>query len=224
MRFRTVTNAKELESLINDIGFLPLFKNEIPGYSVQECTPQEYWFVAGVDGPWEWKEQIAVKSEIAYGKLMNKKAAFISKEWFPILANYRRNGYDFDALYEDGYVSKKAKDVVDLLFAGGDMLSTQLKDTLQYKKGGNTGFETVITQLQMQTYVEVKTFEYKKDKHGKSYGWGIARYDLAERLYGYEYTRSGYKEEPVRSKEQILTYMHTLLPDVDELYLNKIIR
>lgn len=178
----------------------------------------------GVEGPWEWKEQIATKGRIAYGKLMNKKAAFVSREWFPVLANYRRNGYDFDALFEEGYASKKAKDIVDLLSSNGAMLSTDIKKELNYRKGGNIGFETVISHLQMQTYVEVKTFEYKKDRKGNAYGWGIARYDLAENIYGYDYVRSGYPEEPQESKERICNYLQGLLPDVEDKQIEKMIK
>ena len=42
-----------------------------------------------------------------------------------------------------------------------------LKDLCNYRKGGNKGFETVITRLQMQTYITVADFEYRKDKNGR---------------------------------------------------------
>ena len=35
----------------------------------------------------------------------------------------------------------------------GRMLSKRLKEALNYRKGGNTGFETCITRLQMQSYI-----------------------------------------------------------------------
>ena len=34
----------QLEALINDCGFLPLFKNGIPGFSIEEMTPPELLF------------------------------------------------------------------------------------------------------------------------------------------------------------------------------------
>ena len=44
---------------------------------------------------------------VAYGKLFAKKAGLVSREWYPGLANYRRNGYDSDARYEDGLASHR---------------------------------------------------------------------------------------------------------------------
>lgn len=99
---------------------------------------------------------------VAYGKLFTKKAGLVSWEWYPDLANYRRNGYDFDAHYEDGLAShreKRVKDLKRLAGFGGD---------------GLKGFDTVMTNLQMQTYVTVHSFESAYDKYGQPYGWGVA--------------------------------------------------
>ena len=49
-----------------------------------------------------------------------------------------------------------------------------------YRKGGNTGFDTVITRLQMQTYITIGDFVYSQDKFGRPYGWGIAEYTTPE--------------------------------------------
>ena len=62
----------------------------------------EYWWS---DDPvrdlWRWRIAIAKKHDILYGKFFAKKAGFISKKWLLVFANYRRDGYDFDALFED---------------------------------------------------------------------------------------------------------------------------
>lgn len=60
-------------------------------------TVPEYWWCEDpkVD-PWMWREIIARSGEIAYGKFFDKKAGFISIDWLPIFANYRRDGYDFE--------------------------------------------------------------------------------------------------------------------------------
>ena len=50
----------------------------------------------------------------AYGKFFENKAVFISKEWFPDFANYRRNGYDFDARFDDGLAAYKDKELFEL--------------------------------------------------------------------------------------------------------------
>ena len=100
---------------IKEIGFLPLFKNDIPGFSLEERTVPEYWWSEDpkVD-PWMWREIIARRGDIAYGKFFDKKAGFISREWLPYFVNYRRDGYDFDALWEEGKASAKQKKIMDL--------------------------------------------------------------------------------------------------------------
>ena len=41
---------------INEVGFLPLFKNNIPGFSLEERTVPEYWWCGDPEvDPWEWQ-------------------------------------------------------------------------------------------------------------------------------------------------------------------------
>ena len=94
-----IHTVDEAIEYINEIGFLPLFRNDIPGFSLEERTVPEYWWCEDVD--------------IVYGKFFNKKAGFISRKWLPVFANYRRDGYDFDALYEDGKAPNKHKKIMD---------------------------------------------------------------------------------------------------------------
>lgn len=83
---------------INEIGFLPLFKNEVEGFSAEEHVSPLCWWTGDAENDlWEWREIIARSGEVAYGKFFGKKTGFVSKEWFPVFANYRRDGYDFDA-------------------------------------------------------------------------------------------------------------------------------
>lgn len=105
-----IHTVDQLIEYINEIGFLPLFKNEIPGFSVEERTVPHYWWSGDQErDPWEWREIIARSDKVAYGKFFNKKAGFISLEWLPYFANLRRDGYDFDALWDDEKPEESAK-------------------------------------------------------------------------------------------------------------------
>ena len=53
-----LNSAEELAELVNEIGFLPFFRNHIPGFSIEEHTPPERWFSDTLEGPWEWKGPI----------------------------------------------------------------------------------------------------------------------------------------------------------------------
>lgn len=208
-----------------DMGFLPFFKNVIPGFSVEEYTPSELWFPDDEDeeGPWEWKGPVARGHKCVYGKLFGGKAGFVSLEWFPDLANYRRNGYDFDARYDDGLASYKDKQMWETLRSNGSLLTKELKAACGYGKDGQKGFDTVIARLQMQTYVNVADFEYMADKHGKLYGWGMARYTIPEVEFGEAFIRTAYERSPKESMKRLLDHLLKLLPNSSEKQLLKLI-
>lgn len=171
---RQIHSAEDIWVLVQEMGFLPLFQNEIKGFSIEEHTPSSLWFSDTEPGPWEWKGPVIRMGDCFYGKFFAGKAGYISKEWFPAFANYRRDGYDFDALYDDGKAARKDKYIYDTVAKDGSLLTGELKKKCNYGKGGNKGFETVITRLQMQTYLVVEDFEYLRDKTGTTYGWGVA--------------------------------------------------
>lgn len=108
-----IHSVDEAIKYINEFGFLPLFKNEIDGFSLEERTVPEYWWSDNPEiDPWMWRAIIARRHDIVYGKFFDKKAGFISKKWLPVFANYRRDGYDFDALYDDGKAPNKHKKIM----------------------------------------------------------------------------------------------------------------
>ena len=213
----------DVAELTEALGFLPFFANAIPGFSVEEHTPRELWFTEA-DGPWEWKGPIARTRRCLYGKFFGGKAGFISLEWFPDFANYRRDGFDFDSRYESGLASRRDMNVYDTVSRYGTVLSKKLKSLCGYSKGGEKGFDGVITRLQMQTYICVADFEYMRDKYGKQYGWGVARYSTPEELFGYEAVTSAYSREPAESLERILDHLKKVLPEADGARLLKMIK
>lgn len=224
MQLPEIRSEKDLEKLVCEIGFLPFFAHEIPGFSIEECCPEHLWFAGDVDGPWEWKGPVARNKKCVYGKFFHGKAGYISLDWFPDFANYRRDGYDFDARFDDALASYKDKGIYDTIAENGSLLSKELKKLGNYRKGGNKGFDTVMTRLQMQTYVVIADFEYALDKAGHPYGWGVARYSTPEELFGYEMVTSAYHKKPQESKEKILEYLAKLLPKATEKQLLKLIK
>lgn len=221
---REIQNAEDIWKLVQETGFLPLFRNEIKGFSIEECTPSRLWFSDTEPGPWEWKGPVIRMGDCFYGKFFAGKAGFISREWFPVFANYRRDGYDFDALYEDGKAARKDKYVYDTVAESGSLLTGELKKRCNYVKGGNKGFETVITRLQMETYLVVEDFEYMRDKAGNTYGWGVARYSTPERLAGEDFFYGEYKKEPEQSRKAVYEHIKKLFPEVMEKQLVKLFK
>lgn len=218
-----ITSWEKLEQAALDYGFLPFWDCGL-GLSIQELTPVRYWFAEGIDGPWEWRMEVARHGIVAYGKLFDKKAGMVSREWYPDLANYRRDGYDFDARYEDGLAGHKEKCIMDVLMREGPMLSKDLKQAAGFGRDGMKGFDTAITRLQMQTYVTVHSFEYSVDKQGKPYGWGIAKYAVTEDVLGEEVTQAAYHRDPRESKARLIDHLGLICPDVFDDELERLIR
>ena len=73
MELPELHSAEDLAALVEEIGFLPFFKNGIEGFSVQEHTPPELWF-SDLEGPWEWKGPVIQTARCAYGKFYKGKA------------------------------------------------------------------------------------------------------------------------------------------------------
>ena len=223
---KQIKSIEDLERIVEEIGFLPFFSCGIPGYSLEERVDARHWFT-GFDGAWdawEWKGPIARRKKCVYGKLFNKKAGFVSREWYPDLANWRRDGYDFDALYDDGKASHDDKLVYDMVDQRDDsVLSKELKKLGGFRKGGKKGFDTIVTRLQMECYLVVADFTYMTDKKGNPYGWGVARYITPEKYYGKSFTGAVYQRKPEESKERLLTHFRRILPRANEKQLLKIL-
>lgn len=220
-RIRTV---EQLEDYVNQTGFLPLFKNEIDGFSVEEHTYGPHWWSGDekVD-PWEWRRLIAAGGRIAYGKFFDNKAGFLSLDWLPVFVNLRRNGYDFDARWDDEKASFRQKKLMDLFESGEPLYSFEMKEKAGFGKGGEKNFEGTLTALQMQTYLVVRDFRQRRNKAGLPYGWAIALYTTPETIWGYDAVTACYKEAPERSKEKIYDQMRQLFPAAAEAQLKKVL-
>ncbi len=218
-----IHSAEDIMALTEEMGFLPLFRNAVDGFSVEDCCPSELWFAEDRDGPWEWKGPIARSGRCAYGKFFGGKAGFVSREWLPDFMNFRRDGYDFEGFYEDGHASRKDKEIMETLAANGALLSKELKRLCDYRKGGNKGFDTVMTRLQMQTFVIIGDFVYERDRLGRTYGWGVAQYTTPEAFFGEDFVDSVGSRSPEESRARILAQMEKVLPNAEKTKVYKLL-
>ena len=81
-----IRSWRELINWINEVGFLPLFANEVPGFSAEEHVSPLFWWTGDPEqDPWIWREIIPATGEVAYGKFLIIRPVLFPGSGFPIL-------------------------------------------------------------------------------------------------------------------------------------------
>ena len=215
-----IQSWQELIDWVDEVGFLPLFRNEADGFSAEENTSDLYWWSGDPEqDPWEWRQLIARSGRVAYGKFFGGKAGFISRAWFPHFANWRRDGYDFESRWDKGLAGIWQKRVMDQFAERGDLFSSELKRLARFGRDGEKNFEGTVTGLQMGGYLVIRDFRRRINRRGLPYGWPISVYTTPEALWGYGHVTSAYGVSPAESKERIFRQIQEHFPEAAETEL-----
>ena len=126
MRNQLLHSCPELIDYINEVGFLPLLRMGVAGWSAEEMMDEDCQYTKLPDGGWEWplwswKGPILQDTGCAYGKFFDRKAAFISREWWPDFCNYRRSLYPYP---EEGSVEES---ILFILKRHGSLITRELR-------------------------------------------------------------------------------------------------
>lgn len=214
-RIKRIDNMVDLQSRVQEYGFLPMFPNAIKGFSVYEATSR-FWN-DDEDGPWEWKGPILRDGTCAYGKFFKRKAVWISVDWLPDFLNYRRSikyaktddWQVFDdmvlqAIASEGSVT--TREIADLL--GLSKRRRRAEDLVNTAgEAPRINIDTVLGRLMMGGRVCTSDFVYNIDRNGNQYGWGIAKYTTPENMYGVSLPA----RTPEESAQRILQHMQKKL-------------
>ena len=87
--------------------------------------------------------------------------------------------------------------------------------------GFTKGYDTVVTRLQMLTFVVLSDFRYNLTKEGIPYGWGNAVIDQAERWLGTDMLAVPSGRSPAESFEFMIRHLLHIMPKVNEGILRK---
>lgn len=218
-RFPVIESAEALEALVLEVGMLPLVDITVKGFSVKACTSPDRWFVDGVQGPWEWREIVAERGKVLYGKFFARRTGFVSPECFADLANWRRSGMDFDERYEDGMIPRPEKQVMQMLREAGPVLSYDIRKAL-----GSKLYEKTAASMQMRTDLTCCRFEYKLTREGVPYGTGRTRFALPEWILGEELVTSRYDVEPEESLRVLMDRVAGMFPEATETEILRLLR
>jgi len=216
-----IGSAAELMELIDEIGFLPLLDSGIPGFSAEEMVDDDCRYVVFDDGGWDWplwkwKGQIVTDMPCFYGKFFNKKAGFISKEWWADFCNYRRS------IFPHPSIDSIEGSILDTLRSTGSLITRELRSACGFNgKGMRSKFDGYITKLEMATYIVTEDFVYPLDKRGREYGWGWSLLNTPEALCGKDFCRKDCP--PEASFEKLVEQFRKILPEATEKQILRLV-
>ena len=170
-----VVNEETMLSLIREAGLIPFFENIVPGWSVEEHTPAEYFLTDEQLGPWDWKIYCVQSGDIAYGKfLLGGKAAFATADVYRELMNWRRSLPKYRP-------DERQQQILDFMEEHGSAGIRDVRNLLSIKKGAA---DALMAGLQRQTRVvtgDITRVYRGADLHYN--GWQTSSFCTPEALF-----------------------------------------
>jgi len=207
---------------IRQVGFLPLLDSGIRGFSAEEVVDDDCRYVVFPDGGWDWplwkwKGPVVTEGNCVYGKFFNKKAGFVSLEWWPDLCNFRRH---IHPVPEEGSIEET---ILLTLQEHGSLITRELRAACGFNGPKmRSRFDAYITRLQMACRIVTEDFVYPTDKHGNEYGWGWSLLTTPERLYGREACQC--ERTHLESFWRMVDHLQPLLPHAGKLQIAKLLK
>lgn len=214
--YHNIHNSAELISLIEELGFLPLLRMGIGGWSAEEQVNRNCLYTKLPDGSWEWplwewKGPIIQETGCAYGKFFLGKAGFISKDLWPDFCNWRRSRYP---LTDQDSIEAM---ILDILREEGSLITRDLRAACGFTGSKMRGkFDTYLSHLEKGCYILTSDFVYPRGKHGNPYGWGWSLLTTPEARFGREAYRAVCP--PEESYSRLMAHFHRIMPQADELF------
>ena len=221
MTRQDIYSAAALMAYIQEVGFLPLLSSGIRGFSAEEVVSADCRYVVFSDGGWDWplwkwKGPIVTSGAFVYGKFFDKKAGFVSREWWPDFYNYRRSKYPAP---EEGSIEET---ILLTLQEHGSLITRELRAACGFDGPKmRSKFDGYVTRLQMQCRIVTEDFVYPTDKHGKEYGWGWSLLTTPEALYGRE--ACSCERMPEESYRLLAAHLRQLLPNATDRQIQKLL-
>ena len=222
----TIQTCQQFITAINQIGFLPLSRNSIKGFSAEDLVPSHLWYTGDPDqDPWVWREIIAGSREVVYGKFFKNKAGFISLKWFPVFANYKREGLDFDKkLEKDSWYApprtdsieamRLSKRIIDCFQTDKELTRKELKKKAVIGREEKKYFNKALLALQTQSFLVTVNLEKRFNKNGEAYGEAVSTYACPEDIWGEPWLSSAKGKNPYESLNDIILHLRQFFPSV----------
>ncbi|MCD8304145.1 MAG: hypothetical protein LUC86_04885 [Prevotellaceae bacterium] len=217
-----IHSCAELIDYIDEVGFLPLLSMGVRGWSAEQVVGEECRYSPLPDGGfewplWEWKGEIIRESGCAYGKFFDKKAAFVSREWWADFCNLRRSVFPAP---REGSIEES---ILYCLSERGSLTTRELRRACGFTGARmRSRFDGYVASLEMGCRVVTEDFVYPEDRHGRRYGWGWSLLTTPERLFGSAQCHT--ERKPEESRQRILRQLQRILPDTPEEQIARLVR
>lgn len=215
-------SCAQLVEFVDRIGFLPLLRMGVAGWSAEEQVDEDCQYTKLPDGGWEWdlwqwKGDVIKESGCAYGKFFDGKAGFISKALWPDFCNWRRSRLgQFEADSVEAMV-------LETLKQHGSLITRELRAACGFTEPKmRSRFDTFITHLEMAGLVVTEDFVYPRTRQGKRYGWGWALLTTPEVLFGREACHPDCS--PEESYGRLIEHLRKLFPDASDDFFKFILK
>src|SRR6266550_3040570 len=177
-----VKTADALVRMVDDLGFCFAFTGEaaypIPAAFDHLDTRSDgrKW-----EWMWGWKDELAEKKRLYYGKLLVKKPTFVSMKMLPVFyATFGRAG-EADDYLEDvraGRLSEIARRVIEFLAVNGETQTKRMRSALGItSQEGKSDYAKAIEELQRLMYVaRVRAVGEGREDYNYTYDLFVHRY------------------------------------------------
>ena len=192
VREPVVRDPEGMMDLIRQYRLIPFFANSVPGYSIEEHVPPEFWFTEENLGPWDWKIDCIQSGDIAYGKfLFGGKAAFATVDVYRELVNWRRS--------LDKYrPSAQQQKILSFMEENGSVSVAEVRKLMGMKK---SAADSLLCKLQMQTRIIIGDISrVYRGEDLKYSGWQRSSFCAPEALFEeMDFPFPGYKPRSLKS-------------------------
>lgn len=182
---KTTYSYEEVCQLIGQVGIVPL-SGLIPDHpSLEGITLKEDWHSGSEQDPWLWRVRFPGEGIAAYGKLLKKKAIFISKDLFPYIQMILTEGKSMQEAFETGLISRTAFALYLLIEQEQGINTRSLRSEAGLKdKSDKKRFDDAVVELQERGYIVISGVSVKLNEQGEQSGWNSTSYETSEHWMG----------------------------------------
>ncbi|MDP4093412.1 MAG: hypothetical protein Q8920_08630 [Bacillota bacterium] len=211
-----ISTYEEAVKFIEKIGFMTLSKNPFGFVSLEEITFAGNWHTGNEKDPWLWKDRLAFEKIASYSKVMGKRPAFISQEWYPYFLSMCRYPLSVEQRYENGIIGNMSLLIYRQLKDNRPLNTHELKTRLGINKENERRFENGLVELQGNMDITVFGACRRVDRQGENYGWLISEYTTVEQWAKPEVFKAAASIPRQEAVEKVVCRIKDISPNIAE--------